>query len=340
MVEIDENVDTPIQALDCFVELETIQQMVADLQTEYQTNFEKSYETYSIILSRYQEQPHLLNPHLPALTEQLFTYIRSKDIPVPLSHAVFKYLYQFSKVRTYKVLLKFMPHEINDLAFVLEMLERQNVEDSENWESRYMLLFWLSVLVLNPFEIARFDTHVEDGRANTADRIFNVCQINSSRNDTCADIAAFLTAKYLIRTDIKGTYLPKYFEWVIESNTNVHFGQLSAIANILKHGKREDLLSHAPKLQRWLLSCDLKTDNNFRKNKYFVKIIQRLGLVFLKPRLAVWRYQRGSRSLTAKLADANTTDLIEFRNEDLLSGKYFNKINLYNFVHKLMFFNR
>lgn len=325
MVEIDDNADSPTQTLEYFVELPTIQQMVAvDLKTDHQANFEKAYETYSIILSRYQEQPHLLNPHLPSLIDQLLAYIRTKDVPITLFHAAFKYLYQLAKVRTYKVLLKFLPHEINDLVFVLEALEQQNVEDTENWETRYMLIFWLSILVLNPFEIARFDTHTigegGDEKQSIVDRIFNVCMINSNRNDTCSNIAAFLTAKYLIRTDIKNVYLPKYFDWVIESNKHAQFGQLAAISNTLKHGKREDLLIHAPKLLLWLLGCDYKSENCFLTNKYFIKIIQRLGLVFMKPRLALWRYQRGSRSLTAKLGEKQSADFIEFQNEDLLTG--------------------
>ena len=35
--------------------------------------------------------------------------------------------------------------------------------------------------------------------------------------------------------------------------------------------------------------------------KLAVKLVQRLGLVFLPPRIAPWRYQRGFRSLLAGL---------------------------------------
>lgn len=332
-MDIDDS-DAPTQTLEYFVELAQVEQMIADLKVDHDKNFEKSYETFSNILGRYQEQPHLLNPHLPALIEQLLKFIHAKDVPATLFHAAFKYLYQFAKVRTYKIILKFLPHEICDLDFVLNALEQQNIADKNDWETRYMLIVWLSILVLNPFELSRFDAFIRnDANADNEkslskmDRIYKLCQLNTDNSDTCSNVAAFLTAKFLIRLDIKDNYLPKYLAWVSESSDHVHFGKLAAISNILKHGKREDLLVHAPKILAWMLSCDYKSANDFLKNKYFVKIIQRLGLVFLKPRLAKWRYQRGSRSLTAKLATGPTkSDAIEFKHDEITAGKNQNSI--------------
>lgn len=326
-MDVDDN-DAPTCTLDNFVELAQVEQMIAELKINHDKNFEKSYEVFSNILSRYQELPHLLNPHLAALIEQLLDFIRAKDVPSTLFHAAFKYLYQITKVRTYKVVLKFLPHEVTDLDFVLNSLEQQDIADKTSWETRYMLIVWLSILVLNPFELARFDAFVSsDGGAggrplSKMDRIYKLCQLNTNNSDTCSTVAAFLTAKFLIRLDIKDKYLPKYLAWVSEINDHEHFGKLAAISSILKHGKREDLLVHAPKILAWMLAGDYRSNNDFLKNKYFVKIIQRLGLVFLKPRLAKWRYQRGSRSLAAKLAvGGSTKDTIEFQHDEITAGK-------------------
>lgn len=318
--------DRPSNTLELFTEVDEVVKMIRDLANVHKDGFEHSYEKYAEILSRYQEQPHLLDPHIPRLLEELLIYICDAKSPETLFHAAFKYLYQISNVRTYKVLVKFLPHELSDLEFALVALEKQQISDSTNWETRYMLLLWMSILILNPFHMSRLDAfsptttnpdHI--GELTKMERIYKICQNNCLHNDTCSRVAAYLCAKYFIRIDIKEVYLPLFIDWVAENhtpNTNVaKFGQLAAIAAILKHGKRDDLLPYCQQILRWILTCDYKESTEFLKYKFFIKIIQRLGLIFLKPRLAEWRYQRGSRSLTANLnPTADATKSMEFEN--------------------------
>ncbi|XP_037025535.1 tubulin-specific chaperone D [Bradysia coprophila] len=318
MDTVDIQDDLPSNTLDHFVEYAEVLQMIESLKTEQSKQYEKSYQTYSTVLSRYQEQPHLLDLHLGELISRLLAIIRSIDCPEELFHIAFKYLYQLSKVRTYKVLVKMLPHEISDLDFVLNKLEEQLINQSDQWETRYMLLLWLSILVLNPFHMSRLDAftvtddvvsgnHVGGGEQSKMERIFNLCKTNTAKHDSCAEVASYLASKFLIRIDVKDLYLPKFFDWIIEGSrnetTNVTLGQLAAIAAILKHGKREDLLKHVQTILQWTAGCNFKECNEYLKIKHFLKIVQRLGLVYLKPRLAKWRYQRGSRSLVHNLQE-------------------------------------
>lgn len=50
-----------------------------------------------------------------------------------------------------------------------------------------------------------------------------------------------------------------------------------------------------------MLKCDYKESNNSLLRKYAMKVYQRIGLTFLKPKLASWRYQRGNRFLADNL---------------------------------------
>lgn len=319
MNELDDNEESATCALEYFLDLPTIEAMINKLSDGHGTGFEKSYEEFSRILSRYQEQPHLLNQHLPSLVERLLAYIRNEASPKTLSSAAFKYMYQMCKVRQYKVFVKYLPHEITDLDFVLNSLEEQNAENKDEWETRYMLLLWLSILVLNPFEMSRFDAG--DGKSKM-ERIFELCKVNTQSNDTCSTVAAFLTAKFMIRVDIKDLYLRQYFNWIDETKETVQNGQLATVSAILKHGKREDLLPYATKLLKWTQLSHLKSESDFLKCKYFIKIIQRLGLVFLRPRLALWRYQRGSRSLMANMLTAKSdASTIEFQSSKLTENE-------------------
>nr|XP_060503670.1 tubulin-specific chaperone D [Panthera onca] len=84
----------------------------------------------------------------------------------------------------------------------------------------------------------------------------------------------------------------------------VPFGRTSgerAQAQIFKHGKREDCLPYAATVLERLAGCRLPCSNQTLLRKLGVKLVQRLGLTFLKPRVAEWRYQRGCRSLAANL---------------------------------------
>lgn len=314
--------DQPANTLEFFTELDLVVGMIEELPSAYGSGFEKKYEVYTEVLSRYQYQPHLLDPHLSVLIEKILRIIPRRSVegsPAlatdPLSHAAFKYLYQIVKVRNYKILVNFLPHELTDLEFVLVALESQDLKDSDNWETRYVLLLWMSILVLNPFHLARLDALSSQKSSSTTtathtkmERIFLLCEQNTDNNDPCSSVAAFMTAKYMSRVDVSERYLNNFFEDLKATHghdaTAIKVGQLAAIAQILKHGKRESLLKEAPAVLQWIASCDFKGNSDYLKYKFYIKIMQRLGMVFLKPRLARWRYQRGSRSLATNLNQA------------------------------------
>ncbi|SPP79297.1 tubulin-specific chaperone D [Drosophila guanche] len=313
--------ELPANTLELFTELDQVLQMIENIKSIDDAAFEREFQNYAQVLSRYQEQPHLLDPHLELLLGRLLAKIRVEDSPVGERDAAFKYLYIICKVRTYKVLVKFMPHELSDLEFVLDLLGQQDPNAHEKWETRYILLLWMSIVVLNPFHMSRLDAYetspsvpavncvltnnVQSSKSTKMERIFELCKLYVSTNDTCSSMAAYLAAKFFVRIDIKDLYLERFLDWIIGQHqadtVNVKFGQLAAVAAILKHGKREDLLPYADKLLHWITSCQYKDGNDFLKYKFYVKIVQRLGLVHLKPRIASWRYKRGTRSLATNL---------------------------------------
>ncbi|XP_029293698.1 tubulin-specific chaperone D isoform X2 [Cottoperca gobio] len=284
---------------------------------------ESASERFLEIMNGYQEQPHLLDPHLEWMLNMILEFVRSEKSPPSLVHLSFKFLYIICKVRGYKIFMQLLPHEVADVQPVLDLLSRQDPKDTETWETRYMLLLWLSMTCLIPFDLYRLDGHLEsDGgkpREPTMDRILAIAKSYLLVGDSPRDAASVLVSKFMTRPDVKQKRLGDFLDWSLTtiSQTNDQSlrdivmldGALQSLAKLFKHGKRDDLLQYAPTIMQCLAQKHLSESSQAMLRKHGVKLTQRLGLTFLKPRLAAWRYQRGNRSLAANLSVSLSTSV-------------------------------
>ncbi|NWY04338.1 TBCD protein, partial [Nothoprocta ornata] len=248
------------------------------------------------------------------MMNSLLDIVRDSESPPPLIHLAFKFLYIITKVRGYKFFLPMFPHEVGDLQPVLDMLADQNPKDCETWETRYMLLLWLSMICLIPFDLARFDGNLsEEGgaRVTTMDRILKTAKCYLVVSDKARDAAAVLVSKFIVRLDVRQKRMADFLDWILSmlskssyqtmEGTIVMNGMLQALAQLFKHGKRDECLPFAATVLECLDNCRLSESNQMVLRKLGMKLVQRLGLTFLKPKVAKWRYQRGCRSLAANL---------------------------------------
>uniref|UniRef100_A0A8D8W262 Tubulin-specific chaperone D n=2 Tax=Cacopsylla melanoneura TaxID=428564 RepID=A0A8D8W262_9HEMI len=282
------------------------------------SNYETSLQKFKFIMEQYREQAHLLDSHLEEILEEVIVRVRNVNADMNLKHTLFKYLYMIVSVRGYKVIVKKLPHEVGDLKPVLSMLEEQDSTDLENWQTRYCLLLWLSIIVKIPFDMSRFDTG-ESGDSSVMQRILTISQTYVLSHDSCNKIAAYLVSQFITRTDVKQVHLQPFLTWCtqyfLSGNSRDDFckyGPLSALASILKFGKREDILPHSEFLLTTLTEAHINTDSYRLTRRYYVKLIQRLGLTFLKVQIAPWRYKRGNRILSVE-----TNDKAKDRTQDL-----------------------
>ncbi|KAI9370607.1 tubulin folding cofactor D C terminal-domain-containing protein [Aspergillus egyptiacus] len=136
------------------------------------------------LLEPFQEWPQLLDPHLqsllPPLVDAFLAYLlvhrdkyankaanqQSKAL-YPLPRAVCRLLYTFCKVRGVKVISRFLNNEPKYLDPLLRAFiewDETSLDHSESaerdisrrlvWEERYVLLIWLSHLLLAPFDLS------------------------------------------------------------------------------------------------------------------------------------------------------------------------------------------
>lgn len=127
-------------------------------------------------LKPFQEWPQLLDPHLNDLLHPLvsafveylskyaaeYSHSPKNGHPsgglIPLPRAICKILYVFCKIRGQKVIIRFLNNEPRYLEPMLDALESWakpvTSQDPMIWEERFIMLWWLSHLMLAPFDLS------------------------------------------------------------------------------------------------------------------------------------------------------------------------------------------
>ncbi|XP_037090362.1 tubulin-specific chaperone D-like [Pollicipes pollicipes] len=289
-------------ALRKFEDLPEVRCLIEEIPEIYRDTalIESRLQRFTTILDYYQEQPQLLDKDLDSLLATLFGHLDHFDASDELIHLTFKYMVLIVKLRGPKTMARHMPHEVADVERVLQYLERQDPDDHHNWETRYVLLLWLSILVIIPFTMSSFD---DGSHAPITERIMAVTRQFLGAIDKSRDAAALVASKFVTRPDNVKRYLPRLVDWTLTTCETASaplcslLGALGCLAAVFKHGKRADLLPMAPNVLRRLLASGRLQHNTTQVRKLTFKSVQRVGLTFLPARVASWRYDRGQRSL-------------------------------------------
>ena len=181
-----------------------------------------------------------------------------------------------------------------------------------------MLLLWLSILVMVPFGLNTVDSATSG--SNLIDRIIEVCQKCLGEAAKTRDAAAYLLARLLTRPDMDDNALVAtgcaksagsaplvaFLQWCVVQMegsggqllvTGVH----QALAHIFKMGQRNSLLDKVSLVSDVLHNQTATASSSTTQRHNTCKLAQRLGLTYLPPRVAAWRYTRGHRSLLDNL---------------------------------------
>ena len=200
----------------------------------------------------FQEWPQLLDPHLAGFLEPLvsafieylsvhvdkYPYLPGNHISsniIPLPRAICKILYTFCKVRGQKVVGQFLNNEPRHLERMLEALERWGQSESAGeaaavpkygiiWEERFIMLLWLSHLMLAPFDLISMSSDRPgpvlgpskslqiDFPADTpaiARRLVNISNHYLDFASKEREVAALLLSRLALRTDMQRIGLQK-----------------------------------------------------------------------------------------------------------------------------------
>ncbi|KAE8713609.1 Tubulin-folding cofactor D [Hibiscus syriacus] len=277
------------------------------------------------IMDKYQEQGQLLEPYLESMVSPLMFIIRSKTIELGIDSddilhiikPICIIIYSLATVSGYKTVIKFFPHKVSDLELAVSLLEKCHntasvtslrQESTGEMEAKCVMLLWLSILVLVPFDISSVDTSIVNSSGSTGEdelaplvlRIIGFSKDYLSNAGPMRTMAGLVLSKLLTRPDMPKA-LSSFIEWtheVLLSTTDdvvSHFqliGAVEALAAIFKAGSRKVLVDVVPTI--WNdVSVLIKSGSSSRSpllHKYLVKLTQRMGLTCLP--LAV--YQLGA----------------------------------------------
>lgn len=191
----------------------------------------------------------------------------------------------FCKVRGAKIIVGFLNNEPRYLEPILFEFERQDdiqssSEDSTSgshaWKERYVLLLWLSHLMLTPFDLAtissgpvmdtselRLGIQIPDEVPELARRVLQICVDHIASATKEKDAAGALLVRLIVRPDMRKIgLLDAVIQWTLSSfsavnslNSNIHehLGILSFISRLVAAASTTEIGSFLPQIHKLCL---------------------------------------------------------------------------------------
>lgn len=165
-----------------FKEHEQVKKLLTNLHENIKDsrNRAQSYEQFRFICDNYKEQPHLIDPFLSDIIAKLINTVKetiqTQQPSNILVDEAFKYIYCLAKMRSYKRIVQYLPHKITDFEPVLKFLENQNLKDLGSWQTRFILLLWLSIICTVPFDLEHLDNS-ENQNDSFLNRFLKACMV-------------------------------------------------------------------------------------------------------------------------------------------------------------------
>ncbi|KAF8583340.1 ARM repeat-containing protein [Ramaria rubella] len=244
--------------------------------TETETRAENALKrNLSSILEEYHEQAYLLDPFLERMVTPVVEVFKSHAtgyIAARLSGNDESYsserlnnttflLYLFIKCRGRKIIVNFFPHQVADLSIALDYLEALDgpAQQSTQWSLRYIVLLWLSLICMIPFDLSRFDEDIVINATNyssTAQRVQTLAIDYLSRAGLEREAAAILLSKLYSRKDASvlfEEFIKGAITWLDESpNYFKTIGVLQVLCEIIKSGITTQILPHVSGMRQVL----------------------------------------------------------------------------------------
>lgn len=92
----------------------------------------------------------------------------------------------------------YFPNEVSLLSPLVHLLKQYDEADSSSWKSQYVLLYWIQLLLLSPFDISTIQEEHED----LIGEIYSLSMLYLPRTDITGDVTSTLLAHLLSRSHL------------------------------------------------------------------------------------------------------------------------------------------
>jgi hypothetical protein len=218
-------------------------------------------------LTIFQEAPQQMNfflqPCLSILTKSILDFHQNSTSTKEFSHNnIIRAMYLFSKTAGWKSIGQYLPHQVTDFHTILAIIDDCNSSlVITPWETWYILLLWLSVLVLLPFKLDSLVSRSPD----VATYLTNTILVpHLSDSGATREIAAICLARLLFRPDLSNSLL---FNEIFQSFHQEFTSQSSSLTMTLSNNNNKITHKHLGSLKtlvEFFKRCS--TSNNTNNN--------------------------------------------------------------------------
>ncbi|EAY21333.1 Beta-tubulin cofactor D family protein [Trichomonas vaginalis G3] len=264
------------------------------------------------LVAPYIEFPQLLDSTLNKLMSCLTkACIESLGKNVP--NMIYMCIYNLSNIRGFREILPLFPNQVE----LFEPVTKVFCQDIQSWEVKFVLCLWLSQLSLVPFDIATIGSTLADDLLEWATKLL-------SSPTKASESSAFFLSRLFQRKDMvekRANFIKQACSHITDKSERLVTNYLRTLFYIFNN-QDYNLVQQFGNTMYDTLSI-LSESPSAHQRLFQIKIIQKVGLAFLPPRVAKWRYQRGSRTLNldgnqAKQSNGPTESASDalYKNED------------------------
>ncbi|KAJ8691517.1 hypothetical protein PTI98_011083 [Pleurotus ostreatus] len=249
------------------------------------------------ILLGYQEQSYLLDPYLERFVLPVIEAVKAHAHATVMQEGIkyskarmnrlCRHLYGYIRFRGYKNIVKFFPHEIADLGIARDYMLHENgfFHVPSEWELRYIVFLWLSLVCMIPFDLSQFDEVAQRGR--TAQIIEEQARGQLHKTGLERDGAALLLSRLYVRGDTRER-LHDFLRWSLASAQTAQdpvlcIGILQVLCEVAKSASAEEVRTFTSDIFRLgkIIDDDAALSTNTLTRKFRTKAESRIALRLL-----------------------------------------------------------